>query len=75
MMQIEIRLFAGLRVDRFKKWAVDVAEGACLGDVVQSLGIPVEEVTLPLVNGKYSEMSRPIVADDVLSLFPAVAGG
>ena len=74
-MQIEIRLFAGLRVGRFKKRTLDVAEGSRLRDVLQSLDIPEEEVTLPLVNGKYSEMSRPIVAADVLSLFPAVAGG
>jgi len=74
-MQIEIRLFAGLRVGRFKKRTVDVADGSRLRDVLQDLDIPEEEVTLPLVNGKYSEMTRPIVADDVLSLFPAVAGG
>jgi molybdopterin converting factor small subunit len=74
-MQVEVRLFAGLREGRFKKKAVDIDEAAQLRDVLRRLDIPEGEVSLPLVNGRYSEMSRPLEAGDVLSIFPAVGGG
>ena len=74
-MEIEVRLFAGLREGRFRKRVLDVPDDSRLGDVLRRLDIPEEDVSLPLVNGRYSEMDRALQAGDVLSLFPAVGGG
>mgnify|MGYP000689257933 CR=1 FL=1 len=74
-MEIEVRLFAGLREGRFKERDLEVPEASRLGDVLRRLDIPEEEVSLPLVNGRYSQMDRILQAGDVLSLFPAVGGG
>jgi molybdopterin converting factor small subunit len=74
-MRIEVRLFASLRAGRFKRQQVEVPDDARLRDVLRMLEIPEDEVSLPLINGRYSEMDEPLGADDVLSIFPAVGGG
>jgi molybdopterin converting factor small subunit len=74
-MEIEVRLFAGLRVGRFRRREIEVPDGAELREVLGMLGIPEEEVSLPLINGRYSEMNVPLKPADVLSVFPAVGGG
>ena len=74
-MEVEIRLFAGLRDGRFKRRSTTLPDGTRLGEVVRELAIPEEEVSLPLVNGEYSPMDRELHAGDVVSLFPAVGGG
>jgi molybdopterin converting factor small subunit len=74
-MEIEVRLFAGLRVGRFRRREVEVPDGADLREVLRILGIPEEEVSLPLINGRYSEMHASLRPADVLSVFPAVGGG
>lgn len=74
-MEIEVRLFAGLRTGRFNRRKVQLPDGARLREVLRLLEIPEEEVSLPLINGRYSEMDAPINQADVLSVFPAVGGG
>ncbi len=74
-MQIEVRLFAGLRAGRFKKRVLHVPDDSRLRDILRRLEIPRDNVSLPLVNGRYAELTRPLQAGDVLSLFPAVGGG
>lgn len=74
-MKVEVRLFAGFRRGRFDKRTMDLPEGASLRDLVRQLEIPEEEVSLPLINGRYGDLDRPLADSDVVSLFPAVAGG
>ena len=74
-MQVEVRLFAGFRKGRPPRQKMDVPDGAVLRDVIAGLGIPVEQVTLRLVNGRHCDLDKPLHPDDVLSLFPALAGG
>jgi len=75
VMEVEIRLFATLRLGRFKKRTMDLPQGARLLDVLQEANVPDEEVSLPLVNGRYSKLDRRLVEGDVVSIFPAVGGG
>jgi molybdopterin converting factor small subunit len=74
-MTIEVRLFAGLDKGRFKKGPLDVPEGATLADVFRQLDLPEGKVKVRLVNGKHAGLDRVLGADDVVSLFPLVAGG
>ena len=74
-MEVEVRLFATFRKGRFKKQNMEFSEGARLREVLRHLDIPEEEVSLPLVNGKYSDLDRRLADRDVFSVFPAVGGG
>ena len=74
-MYVEVRLFASLRTNGFKRKVMSLSEGTTLRELVRQLGIPEQDVSLPLVNGQYSKMDRPLSTDDVASLFPAIAGG
>lgn len=74
-MEVEVRLFAVFRMGRFRTRAIEVPDGTCFRDVLKELGIPEEEVSLPLVNGRHSTLDQQLAANDVLSIFPAVGGG
>ena len=74
-MDIEVRLFAKFRDGRFKKQTMDLPEHASIRDLLAELEIPAEKVSLPLVNGEYSQLDRTFAEGDVVSLFPAVGGG
>ncbi len=74
-MKVEVRLFAGLRAGRFKKRLMELPERATVADALRHIDILPEEVSLPLINGRYSEMDDGLSSGDVLSVFPAVGGG
>jgi len=74
-MEVEVRLFATLRLGRFKRRTMNLPAGACLRDALREADVPAEAVALPLVNGRYSRLDDPLAAGDVVSLFPAVGGG
>ncbi len=75
VMEVEVRLFATFRKGRFKKQNMELSEGARLREVLRQRDISEEEVSLPLVNGKYSDLDRELADRDVFSVFPAVGGG
>ena len=74
-MDVEVRLFAGFRVGRFKRRTLDLPQPTRLRDLVARLDIPEEKVSLRLINGRFSALDQPLAAGDVVSLFPAVGGG
>ncbi len=75
-MQVEVRLFATFRMGRFARKTMDLAEAATLADVFNEVGIPLDEVHLPLVNGTYQYSLDTVLKDgDVVSAFPKVGGG
>ncbi len=74
-MRVEVRLFASFREGRFKKRPMEVPDQTQLGDILRELGISAEDVSLPLINGRYSSLADRVAPDDVVSFFPAVGGG
>ena len=75
-MQVEVRLFATFRDGRFSRKTMDLAEGTTLAAVMNEVGIPLDEVHLPLVNGTYQYSLDAVLHDgDVFSAFPKVGGG
>jgi sulfur-carrier protein len=74
-MQIEVRLFASLRQERFAEKKLDFPAGTTVADVLRQIGIAPAEVAILLVNGQHAAADRALAAGDVLSLFPLVAGG
>ena len=74
-MRVEVRLFALFREGRFKRRTIELPEQTPLRHLLEELGILEEEVSIPLVNGRYSNLDRQLCANDVVSVFPAVGGG
>ena len=58
---------------------VEVAEGATPLDVIRQLGMPPEGSYLVVLNGasvpKAERETRPLAADDTLSIMPPLRGG
>ncbi len=80
-MTIELRLFASLRKklppgSPRGKCALDLPDGATIGDVLARMAIPQASAQMVLVNGEHDrDFARMLRDGDVLSVFPPVAGG
>ena len=74
-IKIEVRLFAGLRKNRFKTCLTDFPSGTCLRNILDHLKIDRQEVSICLVNGRFSELERILSSGDVVAIFPAIGGG
>jgi sulfur-carrier protein len=74
-MNVEIRLFASFRQDRFSRKQFEFPEETMVVDVLRRLDIAPEEVAILLVNGQEAAAGRLLQNGDFVSLFPLVAGG
>lgn len=74
-MIVEVRLFATLRLDRFKKEHRDYPEGVTIESILDDLMIPSEDIAILLVNGRDAHMLTTLIEGDRVSLFPPVGGG
>jgi sulfur-carrier protein len=84
-MNITFKLFASLgdylpaSVRPGNEMRLPVAEGATIAQVIEPFGLPPKLVHLVLVNGKYIEpaqrASYVLQPDDVLAIWPPIAGG
>ncbi len=76
-MKITVKLFAFLRQGRFKIRECYYPEGVTVGQVLDSLSITREEMEIGIIfiNGKRAEFDTILKADDILAIFPPVAGG
>lgn len=79
-MRIEVRLFATLAdylpaAGRGEGAALELPDGATLGDVVRRLGIPDDVPRLMLVNGMDAAPDHRLESGDVVAIFPPLAGG
>jgi molybdopterin converting factor small subunit len=80
-MQITIRLLASYRRylpeghDGQTGYSHQVPPGARVEEALAELPIPPGEVVTFFVNGRHAERNQVLQAGDVLSVFPAAAGG
>lgn len=79
-MKVEVRLFATL--ERFLPphachgvATLEVPDGSTVGDVTRSLGIPGDLARVVLVNGLDGSATQRLAPNDVLDVFPPLAGG
>jgi sulfur carrier protein ThiS len=84
-MQITFKLYASLthylppeqRIGN--RMALDVAEGSTIEQIIEPFQLPMKYVHLVLINGVYippaERATRALVADDVLAIWPPIAGG
>ena len=84
-MNITLKLFASLTdylppdARRANRVALDVADAISVQRVIDDFQLPPKLVHLVLVNGSYIDpadrATRALVADDVLAIWPPIAGG
>ncbi len=84
-MHITFKLYASLtkylpheaRYDN--RVQLELAVGSTVQQVIEPYGMPKELVHLVLINGVYvppeERLTRELVADDVLAIWPPIAGG
>jgi molybdopterin converting factor small subunit len=80
LTKVELRLFGELRgyVQSLKigeVLAIELCDGATIGELMKDLRIPDEIVKIILVNGRSKGLDYTLIEDDRLALFPPVAGG
>ena len=74
-MQITVKLFANLRENREKIMNMDVSSDTTVKEIIESLGIPLQDVAIIMINGRGTNFDAVLKSDDVLALFPPVGGG
>ncbi len=79
-MKVEVTLFATLAdylpaAGHEGSAVVDLPDESTIVDLARLLGIPPEFSWIALVNGQEADPGRRLVADDVVTLFPPLAGG
>jgi len=80
MITVHVKLFATLRQYRpglglGQAFPVELPAGATVGDLVQQLGLPAEEVKIVFVNGLFRNLDHVLADGDELGIFPPVGGG
>ncbi len=77
---VEVRLFATLAAflpadGRGGATRLEVPEGTTPRELARRLGIPPELERVTLVNGLDTDPDRPLRSEDVVTVFPPLAGG
>jgi len=72
---IEVRLFATLRQGREKIVMLHSDNFSTAGDIIRHLNIPLEDVSILLINGFHKTPQTPVQDGDIVALFPPVGGG
>jgi sulfur carrier protein ThiS len=84
-MRITFKLYASLteylpaEARTGNRVPLDMADGTTIAQVIEPFGLPQKLVHLVLVNGVYVEpaerLTRILNEDDVLAIWPPIAGG
>jgi sulfur-carrier protein len=84
-MKITFKLFASLTdyLPQQARYAnqveLEVASGATISQIIEPFGLPEKMVHLVLINGRYiapaDRATLALQADDVLAIWPPIAGG
>jgi len=74
-MDITVKLFASLRQGRFEERVLTYAPESTVELIIRDLGIPMDQVSIILLNDKHVNSGYHLSAGDVLSLLPPLGGG
>jgi sulfur carrier protein ThiS len=79
MIEIELWLFGDLRqyldIELGEGFDLEVEAGSTIRSVIASLGIPIDDTKIILVNGRSKEFDDILFDGDRLAIFPLIAGG
>jgi len=74
-MQVTVKLFATFRIGRFNVEERPYREGTTVGEIVEELGIPPQELGILLCNSRHVGLEHVLRDGDTLAIFPLVGGG
>ena len=74
-MELEIKCFATLAEFSPPGGKLTLAEGMTVVQVIDLLGVPLDDVRIIFVNGVHAEVDTVLQSGDRLGLFPPVGGG
>lgn len=74
-MNVTVKLFATFRTGRFGTEKREYSTGTTVGNILEELSIPVDEIGATLLNGRHVEEDAEVQEGDTLSIFPLVGGG
>ncbi len=79
-MEIYVKLFATLRTylgnaPSGTPVTVHIPAGSTLGELVEQLKLPPEEVKICFVNGRIVELDYLLTEGDEVGIFPPIGGG
>jgi molybdopterin converting factor small subunit len=74
-MKITVKLFATLRNFGENIQEIDVDDSIKVEDVIEKLKLPLEDVSIIMINGIGSKLESTLKDGDVLAIFPLVGGG
>ncbi|MGQ9492648.1 MAG: MoaD/ThiS family protein [Anaerolineae bacterium] len=79
-MRVRVKLYASLSQHRAdvspgQPLEMELPDEATVGDLVNRLKLPQEEVRVAFVNGRARHMSWPLQNGDEVGIFPPVGGG
>ena len=74
-MLVEVRLFATFRKGRFKEKKMEFPDAASLADLLDHLQIAEKQARILLVNGNSVNPNYKLNHNDIISIFPPIAGG
>ena len=75
---IDVRLYAYLPAASKRglaEFQVDARPGLTVGDVLDEAGVPVDAVSIIMIDGAHADLDSALSDNDRLALFPAVSGG
>jgi molybdopterin converting factor small subunit len=80
MITVHVKLFATLRRTRpglgiGEAFPVEVLAGTTVGQLIEQLGLPQEQVKLVFVSGIARDREHVLADGDVVGIFPPVGGG
>ena len=74
-MQVTVKLVASFRLKWFKEATQEYHPGVKVLDIVNEIGIPVNELGIVLINGHHASLNDKLQDDDIVSLMPLIGGG
>ncbi len=74
-MEIEVKLFAGLRMPHLKHEKIRLEVTITVQELLTKIKVPSSKVAMVLVNGRHARHDQQLEDGDTIALFPAIAGG
>ncbi len=74
-MQLTVKLFAYFRDNRFKQKQMEFPAGTTVEDIIVSLGVPLDELGVIMINSRHCELSQVPEEGDKVAIFPNIGGG
>jgi molybdopterin converting factor small subunit len=74
-MKVTVKLFATFRIGRFGEQVRDYNPGTTVGEILNELSLPLDEIGATLINHRHVEEDQLLQDGDTLSIFPLVGGG